>query len=109
MKRQQPESILREKVGLDLKALRIESGGQLYFRKIFGALNGTPDFLICLCGKFVALELKKSAREKPDPLQVYNLNAIKKSEGMTFVVHPDNWAAVLSELRAACFKNTEAV
>lgn len=58
------------------------------------ATRGTPDYLICVNGMFVALELKKDAREKPDPLQSYNLNRIIECKGIAMVAFPENWDEV---------------
>lgn len=64
------------------------------------SLRGTPDFLGCVNGKFVALELKRSAKEKPDPLQAYNLQKILAANGLAFVVFPENWDEIFNTLTA---------
>lgn len=63
------------------------------------ALRGTPDFLMCVNGRFVALELKKSSKEKPDPLQLHNLELIQKAGGVGLVVFPENWNEVYDQLK----------
>jgi hypothetical protein len=55
------------------------------------SIIGTPDTLICCNGNFVALEYKKDAKAKLDPMQEYKLNKIRKAGGMAFVAHPDNF------------------
>ena len=57
-------------------------------------LRGTPDFLLCINGVFVALELKKSGMEAPTELQLYNLRKITEARGLALVVYPENWAEV---------------
>lgn len=62
-------------------------------------IRGTPDFLLCIGGKFVALELKKSYKEKPDPLQQYTLDKIIEAGGWGIVVSPENWDQIYSSLK----------
>lgn len=54
------------------------------------SISGTPDILMCINGKFVAMELK-SEEGKASPLQERNLNVIRRSGGSAFVVSPKNW------------------
>lgn len=63
--------------------------------------RGTPDILGCLNGRFIALELKRNDLQKPEPLQLHKLNAIKKSGGLSFCVTPENWVFVLEEIKLA--------
>lgn len=63
------------------------------------ALRGTPDFLLCVNGWFVALELKKDALEEPDPLQRHRLLNIVNSNGIAFVVYPENWEEIYAQLK----------
>lgn len=109
MKRKQPESKLRERVSEDLKALRLETRGRVYHRKIVSALVGTPDYLICVAGRFGALELKRDESVKLEPMQEHNFKRIKKAGGFCFKVTPVNWPKVLSAIKSLCaasFKNT---
>lgn len=61
-------------------------------------IRGTPDFLGCVNGTMVALELKKDDVSKISTLQSHNLSKIKKSGGISFIVTPSNWDKVYSEL-----------
>lgn len=63
------------------------------------SIRGIPDFLGCVAGRFVALELKASAKHSPDALQQYNLNAIEKAGGVALTVFPENWDATLAFLK----------
>ncbi len=63
------------------------------------ALRGTPDFLLCIHGHFVALELKATPKDKPSELQKYNLENITKAKGLALIVHPENWETVYSYLQ----------
>lgn len=93
------ETVFKEKCQKDLKALSLKYQNTLYFTKIQQvALRGTPDLLLCVAGLFIAIELKKSEREKPDPLQNRELQKIKAARGYTFVACPENWQGVLNIL-----------
>lgn len=54
------------------------------------SINGDPDKLLCIRGKFVACELKAKGG-KLRPLQEYRLNQVRVAGGITLVVSPDNW------------------
>jgi hypothetical protein len=63
------------------------------------ALRGIPDFIVCLNGRFIAIELKKSDKDHPDPLQEWTLDAISNAGGITFVANPTNWFDTLDVIR----------
>lgn len=63
-------------------------------------IRGTPDFLICIGGYFVALELKRDGRQKPEPLQKRKLDMVRRAGGLAIVAYPSNWPEVLSVLKA---------
>ena len=90
----QPETILKEKVQEDLDAIKSQ-GGRIYRIKIQQvAIRGTPDLLLGVSGRFVALELKRDKLQAPDPLQDRNLLHILDAGCLAFVVHPENWPEV---------------
>lgn len=60
---------------------------------------GTPDYLICAGGVFIAAELKRNSAEKPSPLQQYNLEAITACGGTARVVTPKTLNSFLTEVR----------
>lgn len=94
-----PETILKEKVLDDLKALP-----NAYSKKIQQvAIRGTLDLILCINGKFVAIELK-SGNEQPDPLQQYEIEKILKAGGMVFVVNPMNWPDVFIQIKLLAFR-----
>lgn len=62
------------------------------------ALRGTPDFLMCVHGVFVAMELKKDEDEEPSELQKYTLAQIRKAKGLALVVHPKNFDEIYEDL-----------
>lgn len=68
------------------------------------ARAGTPDILMCLYGKFVAIELKTDDGII-SPLQKYNLEKIKTCSGLALVITPSNteeMLAVLENLAKGC-------
>ena len=90
--RLQPEAKFRNKVRAALKELP-----NTWFVKVqqVGIL-GTPDFLLCVNGRFVALELKKSSKDRPTKLQAHNLDKIKRAGGVAIVAAPDSFTEALS-------------
>ena len=52
-------------------------------------MRGVPDFIICLHGRFVAIETKYG-RNRPTKLQQRQLKGIDKADGITFVVDQTN-------------------
>lgn len=61
------------------------------------SLVGDPDIILCVDGRFIALELK-SANGKLKPLQAYKLQKIIESGGLGYKVDPMNWQEVHAEL-----------
>lgn len=88
------ETVFKEVVLKDLKAL--PSG---WFEKIQQVgKRGTPDIIGCLNGYFIAIELKKSDKEKPDALQTHKLKKIGEAFGLTYVACPENWNEIYNNL-----------
>lgn len=63
------------------------------------SLRGVPDFLGCINGRFVALELKKDSKSRPTPLQVKVLLDITKAGGYSWIVCPENFEEIYAQLR----------
>jgi hypothetical protein len=61
------------------------------------AFVGSPDFVLCVRGRFVALELKATGGS-PRPLQDYILEKVKSAGGVRLVASPDNWQDVKDTL-----------
>jgi hypothetical protein len=61
------------------------------------SLVGDPDKVLCINGRFVALELK-SEEGKPSKLQTHKLNKVTKAGGIAIVVWPHNWNKVKDRL-----------
>ena len=55
--------------------------------------------MFCVAGKFGALEVKRSAKEKTEgTLQEYNINKIKDAGGYARFVYPENFEKIKTEL-----------
>jgi hypothetical protein len=61
---------------------------------------GTPDFLLCINGWFVALELKKDRTAPATALQKLNIHKINKAGGFGYFVYPENWVQILRTLKS---------
>jgi hypothetical protein len=53
--------------------------------------KGIPDIVMCVDGTFVAMELKRSEKEKATPLQKHTLQEIAEAKGYGWEVNPENW------------------
>lgn len=93
--RKQPETLLKERVKKDLNTLNF--CWHVKIQQV--AIRGTPDILASVGGTCVALELKKGKEEEPEPLQKLVLTKIKKSGGLAYVVHPENWEHIFQFLK----------
>jgi len=60
-------------------------------------IRGDADYILCVAGRFVWLELKKSGG-KPEPLQKYKADWVEKCGGVAMVASPDNWEEVKRDL-----------
>ena len=64
-----------------------------YVFKVWGGgyqQAGVPDLIICVNGYFVAVEVK-GERGKPSPLQIHNIDHIKKAGGVGLVLYPKDF------------------
>jgi hypothetical protein len=87
------ETRFKNKVRADLASLK-----NTWFVKIQQqTIRGTPDFLLCVNGVFVAIELK-TAKGKLDRLQEFNLDQIIKARGISIVATPKMWDGIFNQL-----------
>jgi len=63
----------------------MKEAGIYYVKTIAANKNGTPDLLVCINGRFVALEVKQPGK-LPTKLQQYQMKRIRNSKGVTYVV-----------------------
>lgn len=71
-----------------------------YFSIQQKSISGTPDILLCMNGKFVALELKKDGLSKISELQKYNLSEVTRTKGTSFLAFPEIWDVIKGYLQA---------
>lgn len=91
---QGPEAKFKNHVVLpDLKAL-----SRTYVMTIQqSSIVGDPDLILCVNGKFVALELKAN-NGNLKKLQRYKLEKIKESGGIAFAVFPKDWPEIFKQI-----------
>lgn len=80
----------------------LESLPNTWFRKIDQkSIRGTPDYICCVNGAFVAMELKRSIYSKMrGTLQEYNINKINNDAGgIGLFVFPENWDNIKNMLK----------
>lgn len=66
--------------------------------------RGVLDMFVCVDGHFVAIELKKSQEEKPDPLQEWNICRVNSCGGTALAAYPENWKLVYEVLEDISLK-----
>lgn len=89
-----PETVFRERVRKFLPTLKNTS----YFPIQQMTIRGDADFILCVCGHFVWLELKKDEKSKPTALQIYKAEWVRKTGGITLLAYPENWEHVKETL-----------
>lgn len=98
----QPETKLKEKIRPLLDAI----SRSWWVKTSFFSIRGIPDFLGCVNGHFVAIELKKE-HAKPDPsrevLQRWVCSRIRDAGGMAFDrVDDSNYLEVIWMISETC-------
>lgn len=92
---QKRETVFREKVRNDLKSVPFCKPFPIQQK----AIVGTPDFLLCVNGYFIALELKADEDSPVSKMQEFNLDGVVKCNGKSFIAYPENWKMVLAKLQ----------
>lgn len=90
---QKPETVFRQRVRRALKLIP-----KVHIIPIQQqARCGDPDYVLCVAGHFVGLELKTDIGIV-SPLQEHELQHISECGGITFVARPSNWILVLGTI-----------
>lgn len=85
-----PEAKVKAKVVKILKA----EGVYYFFPATHGfGRSGVPDIICCVNGWFLGIECK-AGRNKPTELQVRELEAIRRANGVAVVANEENWDEV---------------
>lgn len=64
----------------------LKSNGIFHYKAIMSSRMGIPDIIACVNGKFVALEVKRSAKATVHPMQYVIGEEIKKAGGAAHIV-----------------------
>lgn len=92
------------KVKKAIKAVLDAAPDVWYFMPVPYADNGIPDFIICVDGRFVAIEAKAPGKH-PTKLQLRTLDKIAEAGGTTLVVDTTELSGMhelLDNVRALC-------
>lgn len=90
-----PEKRVKEKI---VKVLK-EEGVYYFFPATHGfGRSGVPDIICCVNGYFFGIEVK-AGTNKPTPLQVREIEAIRRSNGVAVVANDENWDMVRGLVR----------
>jgi hypothetical protein len=60
--------------------------------------RGDPDLLICLNGRFIALELKRGIKQRASPLQAHILNEVLKAGGIALTMSPETFESGIEHI-----------
>lgn len=89
------ERDFQKHVKIDLESLK----GTYFLKTQERGRRGVPDYLLCIRGKFVAIELKKE-NGRVAPIQQHTLDKITASGGIAFVAKPSTWNLQFETLKA---------
>lgn len=89
-----PETLFKKKV---VKILEMLPNVKVFVIQQISK-RGDPDLLVCVRGKFVALELKRSGVKKGSPLQEHILTQVIKALGYARICTPENFETILQEI-----------
>lgn len=78
--------MLESKVQKDIQKL-LDKRGAYVVKVISGNRRGIPDLLVCYKGQFLGFEVKTpTTKNKASPLQLKNIEMIRKANGIASVV-----------------------
>ena len=85
-----------------MKRLKLLPHSYLFVKEA-KSIRGIPDIIMCINGKFVALETKRSEEEALEKtgrivLQRKNLSDIRESKGYSAFIYPENEADIMQDL-----------
>lgn len=90
-----PEKKVKDKI---VKVLK-EEGVYYFFPATHGfGRSGVPDIVCCVNGYFLAIEVK-AGTNKPTALQVREIEAIRRCNGVAVVANAENWDTVRALVR----------
>ena len=92
-----PEGKVKDKIKELFANISKRYPGRLWYCMPMGQLygkRGVPDFLVCLNGKFLAIEAKAEGG-KLAAMQKLELGGIAQAGGYNLVVYPENYASLV--------------
>lgn len=90
-----PEGKVKDKVVSILKSEEV----YYFFPATHGyGRSGVPDIIACVNGQFIAIECK-AGTNKPTALQVREIEAIRRANGVAVVANEENWEMVRNLVR----------
>jgi hypothetical protein len=93
---EQSETKFKKRVLKDLKTLK----NAWFFKSQEVCVRGIPDIILCLCGYFIALELKRDSKANITKLQWYNAEQISsKAWGIALIASPECWEEMFEYLK----------
>jgi len=94
------ESNFRKRVLKFLKSYEIE-GKLVVITTQMVSLRGISDILLCVCGRFVAVELK-AEDGRPSELQTRFLQRIEHAGGHSYLLYPDGFEHFKEDIKGMC-------
>lgn len=89
----QPETLFKNRIRPKIEALP-----RTFVVKIQQqAIRGDPDFILCVNGFPVYMELKRK-KKVADPLQYFKLKRAAQAGAIVMLVYPENWGEAYSYL-----------
>ena len=91
----QPETVFKEWLRTKLEEIPFSWWVKIKLPSVLGI----PDILGVIHGRFIAIELKRSVKEKPSTMQLYILSRIADCGGIALVAYPENKEVILDKLK----------
>lgn len=91
----QPEAVFSSKFRKRVEALPKTWAAKI----VMSSKSGTPDWLLCVNGKFIGVELKMRGNG-PTKLQQYQIKEIKNAGGLAIVVYHDTLEEAIEAIKS---------
>jgi len=97
------EKQVKDKVVGVLKKLQLEGVPLWYYMPVQTGLGraGIPDFIVCVGGRFIAIETKRDHKAQLSARQTFESKRIENAGGTYLVVRDDNYQFLEGTLRNA--------
>jgi len=97
------EKQVKTKVLRVLKKLQREGIPLWYYMPVQMGMGraGIPDFVVCINGRFVAIETKRDRKAQLSVRQAFERKKIENAGGLYLVIHDENYPSLERALRDA--------